>query len=882
MTKKIFFTCLLLFISHFVASALDTWIRINQLGYLPAGIKKAVLISENPLKITSFTIHDALTDKEIAKLSTVQNFGQYENFKSVYTLNFSTIKAPGAYYIKTGIYYSPTIYINNNIYNQSSDLILNYFRQQHCGYNPVTDITCHGEDGLDGIKNFVKTEIIDKTPKDKNALTKKTKENTTKKSLENSAPPVIEISVPVFNKIDVTGGWHTGYGFTKNGALTANAVFNMLMAWQMSPDVFGDRFNKYGLPGKNGIPDILDEAKWGMDWLIKMNPANGQLYHQVGDDRDEIPGLTPEKDSLNYGYGTGNGRHIFKATGKPQGLFSTQNNSTGLASIAGKYATVFALGADVFHDIDYAFADSLENLAVQLYQTGKNSKGVTQSVPGKSGKYMMEDNWSDDMELAATQLYQLTFSGKYLQDAVDYGRMEPVSPWAFTDSTKYYQWYPFTNFGHLNLIKIENPAVRNEFVQDIQTNLKRADEKKNKSPFLVTTPMSEGSSNFVVSLATQCQLYRKFTGDSAYIDLETALTDWLFGCNPWGISMMVGWPENGYTPTQPACNQFISKRIIPTGALINGPVEKSVFQKSINSNYFESDNMINSGSIVYHNNSTDNITNTPSFDGSAALLFYLASKQAEINHPTDKIRNTVIRGGIVRTDSTRKVIQLVFTGHAYADGGKYILKALRKNRIKASFFVTGDFLRNKNNAKLIARIIKDGHYIGPYSDKYLLCTTPTQPHKLVVNKQEFINDLKNNYLELENSGIKHSDALIFYPAGGYYNDSISRWCRDYGVTLVAPTPGINSVMDISTPPMRENYFSSIEIYNQMLKYERKYGLNGKTLMFHMGVDKKRTDKFYKRISSLISDLKQKGYTFQTMNQALDNNKLVKNNQHKKK
>ena len=37
--------------------------------------------------------------------------------------------------------------------------------------------------------------------------------------------------------------------------------------------VFADRVNALGQPGGNGIPDILDEAKWGLDWMLKLHPA---------------------------------------------------------------------------------------------------------------------------------------------------------------------------------------------------------------------------------------------------------------------------------------------------------------------------------------------------------------------------------------------------------------------------------------------------------------------------------------------------------------------------------------------------------------------------------------------------------------------------------
>ena len=83
-------------------------------------------------------------------------------------------------------------------------------------------------------------------------------------------------------------------------------------------------------------------------------------------------------------------------------------------------------------------------------------------------------------------------------------------------------------------------------------------------------------------------------------------------------------------------------------------------------------------------------------------------------------QNQYIHDGIVRGDQSKKQISLVFTGHEYAEGGWYILKTLEKNKIKASFFFTGDFYRNHDFESLIKSLKTQGHYLGAHSDKHLL------------------------------------------------------------------------------------------------------------------------------------------------------------------
>src|SRR5580700_2342850 len=76
-------------------------------------------------------------------------------------------------------------------------------------------------------------------------------------------------------------------------------------------------------------------------------------------------------------------------------------------------------------------------------------------------------------------------------------------------------------------------------------------------------------------------------------------------------------------------------------------------------------------------------------------------------------------GGIIRGPRMEKRIALVFTAHTFAEGGDTILRELAKHHAKASFFVTGDFLDNPQFQPLAKRIVKEGHYLGPHSDKHL-------------------------------------------------------------------------------------------------------------------------------------------------------------------
>ena len=852
MTKKIFLTCILILNSYFSAFALDAWIRINQLGYTPDGLKKAVLVSESALDFKNFSIHDALTNEKLAEYNTFINYGKYEPFTDVYVLDFSAFKSQGAFYLKAGYFFSPTIYINKNIYQRSADFLLQYMRSARCGADKYDTEACHTHQAFEMYGPDIFVPVVPPAPAEQ-------PKTSNKKNQKKAVQPEPEL-VKITKFTDVSGGWHEAPYYRKNSSIAATSVYQMLLAWQMNPDAFGDKYDEKGQKGANGMPDILDEALWGIRWLLKMYPAKDTLYHQVGDNRFGPATDLPQNDIACYGQGKA--QPVMLATGKAQGNADFQNHSWGMAALAGKMSATFALAAEVLGKYHFALADTLSAKALDLYALGKKQPGVTQETPGSAAPYIAEDNWADDMQLAAYQLYYQTLEPEYLQDAMKFGRMEPVSPWVFADTAAHYQWFPFTNIGHFMLGNMEKPEIKNEFRENIRTTLQRANLKRSQSPFQVAAPAILNSNNYVVALATQCQLYRKFTGDQTFIELETALIDWLFGCNPWGISMVTGLPETAKSPenTFSATNRLHGEK--PLGALINGPVSQNTFDRYKPENFGGKDvfERFHSWRGVYHDDANDYITNAPTLDGTTSLMYLLAAKQSESGGLLNDY-NEYHSGAIIRTNPQKKQISLVFSGHQFVDGKRAIRKILKKQKVEASFFLTGDFLRNKRHKKLISRLQKDGHYIGAHSDKYLTYTDPQNPTQLRANKTQFMNDLRANFKALEKKKISKAQAPFFMAPHGLPHDSISRWAHEAGLIMVGNTPGSGSQNDQSIPEMRDGYYSSPEIFNRILEVESRGGLNGHILLFHTGSDKRRTDKFYKRLDPMIRELKKRGYVF---------------------
>jgi len=579
----------LIFSGSIYADDQASWIRINQLGYLNNSIKNAVYVSfDETADVTSFEVINSATNKSEFKSDKVEAYGAYGAFQKTFRLDFSDLKKEGSYFIQAGEIKSPVFKIGNNVYDGTADFILQYMRQQRCGYNPFLKDSCHTNDGF----------IVDHP-----TLTNK--------------------------HIDVTGGWHDATDYLQYVTTSANATYQMLFAYAQNPEVYKDEYDKNGEKGSNGIPDILDEAKWGLDWLVKMNPDYGLMFNQIADDRDHAGFRLPNHDSVSYGEVLG--RPVYYITGKQQGLGEYKNRATGVSSTAAKYASSFALGCRQIKEYYPGFAEVLLKKAEEAYDFAKTDLGVAQTASVKSPYFYEEDNYVDDLELAAIELFNLTKNKKYLTEAVEWGKVEPITPWMGADTARHYQWYPFVNLGHYHLAEQEDSAISKRFVNYYWQGLKKVYERGKSNPFLIGIPFIWCSNNLIAAIITQAHLYQKVTGDNSFAEMEAALRDWLFGCNPWGTSMIVELPKDGDYPADPHSSLWVINQYQTTGGLVDGPIYGTIFNylaglTIVNGDEYEKFQSINH---VYHDDYGDYSTNEPTMDGTASLSYYLSAMQAE-------------------------------------------------------------------------------------------------------------------------------------------------------------------------------------------------------------------------------------------------------------
>src|SRR5215204_4070130 len=199
-----------------------TYVRVNQLGYRTDDAKVAVAFSSGalPRRFSVVGVEDGRVafEGEVRRVA-----GRWGLFGSHAELDFTGLRRAGRYFLRVGGAESSGFEVGAAVYAGLPDVLLEFMRQQRCGYNPFLDAVCHPFDG---------------------------------RTAYGPEPPGAYV--------DATGGWHDAGDQLKYLLTSSNATAQMLLAYVLaSPpragrarSVFKDGFDGRGRPGANGTPDV--------------------------------------------------------------------------------------------------------------------------------------------------------------------------------------------------------------------------------------------------------------------------------------------------------------------------------------------------------------------------------------------------------------------------------------------------------------------------------------------------------------------------------------------------------------------------------------------------------------------------------------------------
>jgi hypothetical protein len=570
------------------------YIRLNEIGFRPHDIKTAVAFGREMLP-AEFRILNAKTGAVVFSGKTAPVAGGWGEFAHHVELSFSSFLKEGTYVLEFGGAKSFEFKNKQDVHAEIPDQLLEFMRQQRCGYNPYVDAACHTLDG------------------------------------RTAYGPA-----PAGTYLNASGGWHDAGDQLKYLLTSSNATAQMLLAYKLAAESplkqiqFADRFNNLGQPGANGTADVLDEARWGLEWMLRLHPLKDQLYHQVADDRDHKGFRLPQNETVDYGWGPGSYRVVYFADGRPQGLKQYQSESNGVANLAGRYAAAMALAYQIWKDDPHRrdLAARFLQAGREVYELGRTKEGVQQGNSYGAPYRYAETTWADDMEWGAAELFRATRDVRYLRDAKRYALLAGSESWMGKPEAGHYQYYPFMNVGHFRLYDLVDAQTKKQLARFYREGIERTVKQGSENPYRIGVPFIWCSNNLTVALATQISLYERMTGDRRYREFSAKQFDWLLGRNPWGVSMFTGIPADGTNPRDVHLfPNALLKRMV-RGGLIDGPVYRKVFQSLRGVSIREPDPFapFQDERAVYHDDINDYSTNEPTMDGTASAILLWAAR----------------------------------------------------------------------------------------------------------------------------------------------------------------------------------------------------------------------------------------------------------------
>ena len=650
----------------FNAKAQQSWIRYNLAGYDPVRPKKAIVMSNVNLSGTTWNLKNATNTNVTNGIIEISNTGKgdYMPMAFNYTLDFSTIESEGDYTLTVGNLNPVVIKIKCQPYAGLLSQVLRTIRVRRSGSNDALD---------HGISHLGDTACV---------IRKRNILNTNDLGKTNSGSESWRAMNPT-KKTNMLGGYYDAGDYIKFTLTNAHLTYFMLRSYDTSPELF-DGVKLYS---KTSLDDLLDNAKWGLDFLTKCMPENGEFIIQTGGNQDHEQAFRlPENDLLN------GKRECYSALSKPQ---------MGLAAAA------LALGANIFTTKGLTNeANVYKSKAIQMYAAAKASTEPaawwqTNATGGES--YYADRTENDNMELAAIELYNLTSETVYLIDAMSFGTNAASAYWS--------SWGVYNMPAHLRVYEA-NKKLASFINQDLNSFQANADRTNNV--WKIPHESVWGSLYSQISVASNSMQYQNLTKNNAYEAIGTDVVDYVMGRNPWGLGFVATTDFANTITSSYAVIYRLQPNKFPYGEIAEGPATASDYAD--NSPYFDPrhnpnlwHSQFNTSAFTFFEQPGDYISMETTIGGLADGLYFLtlASKNycdvpLNINQNPEKKSELGI--------------------YTYFENNQTLLK-VTNNETVSSFdmlvydsngSLVGNYENQKNNTIQLGNEIKNGIYFVLY------------------------------------------------------------------------------------------------------------------------------------------------------------------------
>jgi len=346
---------------------------------------------------------------------------------------------------------------------------------------------------------------------------------------------------------DLSGGWYDAGDFVKFGLPFGYSVYTLLKGYDVFPHAYDD-LDSWDYKGvKDGIPDVLGEAKLATDYLLKAVISDNMVVTDVGN------GATDHQQLNESGYAN-------SQRTSPRGA----TVSTG-ADIAGLDAAALALMAKLYKPYDAVYAAACLAKAKSAFTFGLAHQSLSQEQD--NGSYYSTKTFVDKMACGAVELYRASGDSSFLVQARSF--QSKVASHFFV--------LGYANVGDLSafeLARLGYDAYQSTWLTDVDLTLSRVVTISSASELIKGAFIRSdwGNAGHAAAAAFSAALAFQITGSNLYRDFAIEQMKWVSGNAPYKQSYVVGY-LNG--PTNPHHRNDValggSTGVRAKGGIVSGP-----------------------------------------------------------------------------------------------------------------------------------------------------------------------------------------------------------------------------------------------------------------------------------------------------------------------
>lgn len=449
-------------------------IHLDQIGYRPADRKVAFIENySGPFRVISADRDEQVLEGFTSAASPIDPAtGQI-----LAAADFSKLNTAGRYYLLLPeVGRSWSFEIADNVYRPVADSLFRFLYLQRCGIDL--------DESIAGVH----------------------------------AHPACHLEAPVLydqqdTPVDLRGGWHDAGDYGRYSVPTAKTIADLLLTHQFYPDAFGDHSGI--AESGNDSPDLLDEAKTGLSFLMQMQTTDGGIYHKVS--TAAFPGnILPQSDHL------------------PQYVLPVSSTATASG------AAVLAMAGRLYADVDPIFASSAAAAARLAWQwLDEHPENVLFHNPSSvvTGEYGDHSD-RDERAWAAAELFALTGESDF---------RETFDLW-LTDMTVDRFGFGWQSVGGYAITACLMSAsgddaaaarLRTDFLKEAD-RLADISQSEAHRAILTVDDYGWGSNMTLLNRAMHLMLAARLTGQATWDDVVLDQLHYLFGRNGLGQVYLTG------------------------------------------------------------------------------------------------------------------------------------------------------------------------------------------------------------------------------------------------------------------------------------------------------------------------------------------------------